>query len=152
MNLSLCLRVQRYNLFSKLPNLFSKNFYSFHFFTRHFCGCKGTTFFSIDQIFFQKFFSLFFWTSLPFWKRVQNYNFFPNYQNFFQKKFSSILMNLLPSRKRVQKYNNFSNWPNISRKFFELFFKWLKISFPLTFKKRVLSEKWTHWQISKLTN
>ena len=42
-------RVQNYNFFSKLPNLFSKNF-SFLFsrliYSLSFCGCKGNTFLS----------------------------------------------------------------------------------------------------------
>ena len=41
-------------------------------------------------------------------------------------------MNSLPFRKRVQKYNFFLNWQNISTNFFEVFFKWLEIRFPLT--------------------
>ena len=41
-------------------------------------------------------------------------------------------MNWLPFRKRVQKYNFFLNWQNISTIFFEVFFKWLIISIPLT--------------------
>ena len=127
MNLSLCLRVQRYNLFLKLPNLFSKIFLRFIFSLAIFAGAKVQPFFQLTKSFFKNFFSLF-WTSLPFWKRVQNYNFFPNYQNFFEKKFLSILMNLLPFRKRVQKYNFFSNWPNNSTNFFEVFFKWLRVS------------------------
>ena len=40
-------------------------------------------------------------------------------------------MNSLPFRKRVQKYNFFLNWQNISTIFFEVFFKWLKISIPI---------------------
>ena len=41
-------------------------------------------------------------------------------------------MNSLPFQKRVQKYNFFLNWQNISTIFFEVFFKWLKISIPQT--------------------
>ena len=41
-------------------------------------------------------------------------------------------MNSLPFRKRVQKYNFFLNWQNISTRIFELFFKWLEISMPIT--------------------
>ena len=124
--------MQRYNLFFNWPNLFSKIFSRSLFFTRHFCGCKGTTFFSIDQIFFKKNFSLF-RCARSFWKRVQKYNLFLKLPNLFLKIFFwSILMNSLPFRKRVQKYNFFLNWQNISTRIFELFFKWLIISIPLT--------------------
>ena len=58
--------------------------------------------------------------------------FFETTKYFFKNIFWSILMNWLPFRKRVQKYNFFLNWQNISTNFFEVFFKWLKISIPLT--------------------
>ena len=58
--------------------------------------------------------------------------FFETTKSFFKNIFWSILMNSLPFRKRVQKYNFFLNWQNISTRIFELFFKWLIVSVPIT--------------------
>ena len=139
MNLSLCLRVQRYNLFSKLPNLFSKIFLRFIFSLAIFAGAKVKPFFQLTKSFFKNFLVSFFLNFTPFLKAGAKLQLFSELPKLFSKKISSILMNLLPSRKRVQNYNNFLNWPNISTKIFWLFFKWLIVSSPINSKKRVLN-------------
>ena len=85
MNLSLCLRVQRYNLFSKLPNLFSKKFLRFIFSPAIFAGAKVQPFFQLTKSFFKNFFSLFL-NFTPFLKAGAKLQLFSELPKLFSKK------------------------------------------------------------------
>ena len=106
--------------FFNWPNLFSKIFLGLIFWTRHFCGCKGTTFFSIDQIFFKKIL-VSFAALARFESGCKSTTFFRNYQIFFQKYFLVYFNELTPFPKagakvqllfKLTKYFNefFSNY------------------------------------------
>ena len=87
MNLSLCLRVQRYNLFSKLPNLFQKIFFRFIFSLAIFAGAKVQPFFQLTKSFFKNFFSLFFELHSLFESGCKITTFFRTTKTFFKKNF-----------------------------------------------------------------